>query len=376
VATIRRATIATALVIVGLLSAPGPSTADPVGSALGGVTQGLLDESGAQVTVGGGGLPQVTVGVGGGQDATTPAPGAPATQPQQPAGSSPSSAPSGATRESAPAPKSAGSDRQGTVKGGGTSRAAPSRSGNTSSSATTRSSAAAARAQEDPGSGAASSARQRSTATPKSSEGSPVARVVNSIPPQFRWLLAAVGIVAALFGLLALHEMRRSRRAHRNAHADGLTGLLNRAGFEQRLAKEWQRAKRYERGLGLLVIDLDDFKQVNDSEGHMAGDRMLRETAAAISGRIRETDVPGRMGGDEFVVLCPETTGAGLETLAVGLERTLEQHGVQASVGHAQREPVDAQPSELLVRADKSMYERKRHRRSRGLRPSGQLQPA
>ena len=374
-ATIRRATIATTLVVVGLLSAPGPSTADPVGSAIGGVTQGLLDESGAQtpsVTVGGGGLPQITVGGGGGQDTTTPSPGAPATQPQ-PAQGSPTSAPSGATRDSAPAPGSGGGTSQGTAKGGGSNRATSSHSRDARSTAT-RSSDSPARPQ-DGGSGAASP-RQRPPATPKRSEGSPVSRVVNSIPPQFRWLLAGVGIVAALFGLLALHEMRRSRNAHRNAHADGLTGLLNRAGFERRLVKEWQRAKRYERGLGLLLIDLDDFKQVNDTQGHMAGDRMLRETAAAISGRIRETDVAGRLGGDEFVVLCPETTDAGLETLAVGLERTLEQHGVEASVGHAQREPVDAQPSELLARADKAMYERKGLRRSRAAQPSGLLQPA
>jgi diguanylate cyclase (GGDEF)-like protein len=374
VAIIRRATIATTLMVVGLLSAPGPSTADPIGSALGGVTQGLLDESGAQVTVGGGGLPQVTVGVGSGQNTTTPSPGAPATQPQQPAQGSSPSPQSGAASESAPAPSSAGNTRQDSAKGGGTSRATPSRSGNRSSAASRSSGPAASGRDTGSGSGTASN-RQRTQAPAKRSEGSPVARVVDSIPPQFRWLLAGVGIVAALFGLLALHEMRRSRHANRNAHADGLTGLLNRAGFEQRLGKEWQRAKRYERGLGLLLIDLDDFKQVNDTQGHMAGDRILREAAAAISGRIRETDVPGRLGGDEFVVLCPETTDAGLETLAVGLERTLEQHGVQASVGHAQREPVDAQPSELLARADKAMYERKGHRRGRQAEPSGLLQP-
>ena len=151
---------------------------------------------------------------------------------------------------------------------------------------------------------------------------------------------------------------------------------MNRAGFEQRLSREWQRAKRYERGLGLLLIDLDDFKHVNDTKGHMAGDRVLRQAAAAICGRIRETDVAARLGGDEFVVLCPETTNAGLETLAIGLEKTLAEHGIEASAGHAQREPVDAQPGELIARADQSMYERKHHRRHPRAERSGVLQPA
>ena len=122
-------------------------------------------------------------------------------------------------------------------------------------------------------------------------------------------------------------------------------------------------AKRYERELGLLLIDLDDFKEVNDTRGHLAGDRVLRETAAVLTGRIREVDFAARLGGDEFVVVCPETGQPGLQTLAAGLERALAEHDVSASVGVGQREPADGGTADLISRADTAMYERKRHRR-------------
>jgi diguanylate cyclase (GGDEF)-like protein len=365
VATIRRVPIATTLVLAVLLSAPGHSTADPVDGAVGKVAQGLLDEPGAQtpsVTVGGGALPQVTVG-GGGQSTTPPVPGAPSSQPQ-PGSTTPSSSPSGAAGN--------GADSGATRKGGTATSARRSSARNDDNSAATKSPGSPPAGADITG----KSAQQKGNAPKRASRASSVSRVVSSIPPQFWVVLIGVGLAAALLGLLALHEMRRSINASHNALADPLTGLMNRAGFEQRLSKEWQRAKRYERGLGLLLIDLDDFKQVNDTQGHQAGDRVLREAAAAITGRIRETDMSARIGGDEFVVLCPETTNAGLETLAVGLERTLAEHGIGASAGHAQREPVDAEPGELIARADKAMYQRKRQRRHPHAEGPGLLLPA
>jgi len=160
--------------------------------------------------------------------------------------------------------------------------------------------------------------------------------------------------------LLSLHESRRSRRAREDALADSLTGLANREGLEQRLESEWRRAVRYERDLGLVLLDLDGFKEINDTQGHMAGDRILREAAAAISDRVRETDLASRFGGDEFVVLCPETGDGGLKTLADGLEETLARQGIRASAGFTQREPSDSSSRDLLARADAAMYRRKR----------------
>ena len=180
------------------------------------------------------------------------------------------------------------------------------------------------------------------------------------MPVEYRNALLALAAVAVLFGLLSLHESRRSRHAREDALADSLTGLANREGLEQRLEAEWRRAVRYERDLGLLLLDLDGFKEINDTQGHMAGDRVLRQAAAAISGRIRGTDFASRLGGDEFVVLCPETAGRGLQVLADGLEEALLRHRIRASAGFTQREPSDSSPGDLLARADAAMYRRKR----------------
>jgi diguanylate cyclase (GGDEF)-like protein len=187
-----------------------------------------------------------------------------------------------------------------------------------------------------------------------------VTRIVDRIPAAYRRGLLGLGGVAILFGLLSLHESRRSRRAREDALADPLTGLSNRSGFEDRLRGEWGRAERYGRDLGLLLIDLDGFKEINDTQGHMTGDRVLREAAAAISGRIRETDFASRFGGDEFVVLCPETGERGLASLASGLEAALRRQGIRASIGFSQRMRSDSSSEDLIARADAAMYRRKR----------------
>jgi diguanylate cyclase (GGDEF)-like protein len=180
------------------------------------------------------------------------------------------------------------------------------------------------------------------------------------VPSEYRGAVLALAAIAILFGLLSLHEARRSHRAREDALADSLTGLANREGLEQRLEAEWRRAKRYQRDLGLVMLDLDAFKEINDTQGHMAGDRILKQAAAAIHDRIRESDLACRYGGDEFVVLCPETGDRGLEALADGLEETLASQGIRASAGFGQREPGDSSSRDLLARADAAMYRRKR----------------
>ena len=188
------------------------------------------------------------------------------------------------------------------------------------------------------------------------------------IPPGLRIALLVAVIAASWLLLLLTRERRRSRRVQQDALRDRLTGLANRLAFDHRSAIEWERARRYSQPLGVLVLDLDGFKQVNDSGGHLAGDRLLRDVARALARRVRRSDLIARLGGDEFVVLAVETASDGLEVLARSLERAVEGLPVELSVGWAERAPGDREFSNLLDRADRAMYRQKQGRPMRGVR--------
>ena len=102
----------------------------------------------------------------------------------------------------------------------------------------------------------------------------------------------------------------------RLALTDGLTGLLNRRGFDQQLEDEIWRARRFEHGLGLLVFDLDRFKSVNDAWGHTQGDVVLRAFAEVLMNSSRRVDKVARFGGEEFALLLPATDAEGVEVVA------------------------------------------------------------
>jgi diguanylate cyclase (GGDEF)-like protein len=159
----------------------------------------------------------------------------------------------------------------------------------------------------------------------------------------------------------ALENARRFREARRLADLDALTGLRNRRFFHETLAREVARAQRYGRGLALVMVDLDDFKAVNDRVGHLSGDAVLAEAAERIREVVRSADIACRVGGDEFAVIAPE---AGLEEaheLVVRIQRavTTQPLGkagrVQVSGGVADLQPGDDAVS-LFERADEQLY--------------------
>jgi diguanylate cyclase (GGDEF)-like protein len=106
----------------------------------------------------------------------------------------------------------------------------------------------------------------------------------------------------------AIENARRFREARQLADLDALTGLHNRRYFHETLARECSRAHRYERKLGLIVFDLDDFKEINDRIGHLAGDTVLAEAAERVRDVVRTADIACRVGGDEFAVILPESS--------------------------------------------------------------------
>jgi diguanylate cyclase (GGDEF)-like protein len=190
-------------------------------------------------------------------------------------------------------------------------------------------------------------------------------RIIREIPTEYRVALIGLVFIALLLLVIAIRAWRRSLRVEREALVDVLTGVANRQAFQRRLAAEWTRAERYGRALGLLLLDIDGLKQVNDREGHAAGDAVLRRAAHSIARRTRESDTVARIGGDEFVVICPETAVAGLEPLADALVRDFDKLPVGVSVGCAEREPTDRRAEDLLSRADAAMYRHKRTRTTR-----------
>jgi diguanylate cyclase (GGDEF)-like protein len=151
----------------------------------------------------------------------------------------------------------------------------------------------------------------------------------------------------------------------RASHRDGLTGCLTYPALIHRLDDELRRATRTKQPLSCLFIDLDGFKRVNDSDGHLAGNRVLRTVADAIRGRIRSTDTLARFGGDEFVVLLPDTSTLRAELVADALRETIAKAGaalesgpVTASIGAAELQ-AGMTSAELLDRADAALRVRR-----------------
>jgi len=163
------------------------------------------------------------------------------------------------------------------------------------------------------------------------------------------------------------------------ATRDGLTGLANRRLFEETLQREVARSHRRKAPLALVVLDVDHFKDVNDTVGHQAGDAVLREVARAMVGNTKASDLPARYGGDEFVVLLPDCTGddalAVAERLraAVVVDVTAVPVTVSAGVGAM---PVNAGDGERLVAAaDAALYSAKREGRDRSVRSARVAEP-
>lgn len=181
--------------------------------------------------------------------------------------------------------------------------------------------------------------------------------------PMLRLLGQLLGMI--LEADLRTTELQRvAERRATEAETDALTGMLNRRGWDDRLAREHARVARFGEVATVLIADLDMLKEVNDTDGHEAGDALLQATAAAIRTELRPTDVVARIGGDEFGMLLPglgETSG---EQVAQRLERVLDASNLPASIGHAVL-TVGEQPEVTCTRADQRMYEAKRERRTR-----------
>jgi len=184
-------------------------------------------------------------------------------------------------------------------------------------------------------------------------------------------ILNIVGEVVGIFGvstdITELYQLKEELRVQ--ATTDALTGVFNRRCFFEMAEREFSKARRHKLDLSLMVLDLDHFKQVNDSYGHVAGDEVLAYVANFIESALRREDIVARIGGEEFAVLLPNTAQAQAAELAERLRGRLSDQSiqgswdgglhVQTSVGVAGLQMLDCSFSKLYMRGDVALYQAK-----------------
>jgi diguanylate cyclase (GGDEF)-like protein/PAS domain S-box-containing protein len=189
-------------------------------------------------------------------------------------------------------------------------------------------------------------------------------------------VLDSAGLVTGMVIVLrdASGEIKRSQDLTRRANHDALTGLLNRAAFEQRMTEVFSRSHLLDRSVALLAIDLDRFKAVNDSSGHAAGDAVLCRVAEVCRSKVRSSDTVARLGGDEFAILLDNCSAERAASIGNELLQALNPldiewrgtaHSVGASIGVSLLDDAMASVGEWVAAADRACYGAKRSGRGR-----------
>lgn len=159
-----------------------------------------------------------------------------------------------------------------------------------------------------------------------------------------------------------------TRKLEELANTDELTGLMNRRCTFERLEQAWALAERDSSPLSCIMIDADKFKRINDTYGHPVGDQVLKDIAAVVLAEIRRPDLFGRVGGEEFVLICPSTPRAGAVVVAERMRQAVARHtttvgdvSVQMTIscGVAERNAESTHPDDLIRQADELLYRAK-----------------
>lgn len=185
---------------------------------------------------------------------------------------------------------------------------------------------------------------------------------------------ALVALVMLRQYLVLKDNVRMAQSMRRIAWTDSLTGVYNRHFFNEMLPREMERAVRYKHKLSLLMLDIDGFKKYNDTYGHLKGDVVLRTLARVFSNQMRASDIVARFGGDEFVVILPETSRRTALIIAERIRSTVstqsfENVSLSVSIGVTSFHP-GLTPEHLVEEADRDMYRRKNAARNPGGRQS------
>jgi diguanylate cyclase (GGDEF)-like protein/PAS domain S-box-containing protein len=185
------------------------------------------------------------------------------------------------------------------------------------------------------------------------------------------WVEFTQQVIDGQYVLTILRDVTERKRLEHDlwtlAQIDELTGIDNRRHFQEEVEKHLRASRRFGDPLTLLLLDVDGFKQINDTYGHQIGDEALRVVARALRRAVRETDVIGRLGGDEFVALLTRADDRGVDRVIGAFRHALrvEDAGsgisfpIEASIGVARSDGSDDTCESLLRRADRAMYEEK-----------------
>ncbi len=196
-------------------------------------------------------------------------------------------------------------------------------------------------------------------------------RVPDNVPPQ-QWLAKAQAFVSEL--VVAFKRVKLFQEVERLSEIDGLTGIHRRGSFDKRLGEEAVRAKTFKTTFGLMLLDIDHFKSLNDCYGHPFGDQVLKHLGTVLNTAVYETDYVARYGGEEFVVLLPRAEPAGALRKAEAIRAAIEAEAftvgfetvkVTVSIGLAHFPRDAATPEELIAQADGAMYAAKSGGRNR-----------
>jgi diguanylate cyclase (GGDEF)-like protein len=170
----------------------------------------------------------------------------------------------------------------------------------------------------------------------------------------------------------AIQNARYFEKVRQMAFLDGLTGIFNRRYFESRIAEEIERAQRYQNELSIIMIDVDNFKKLNDEFGHLLGDETLRQVSTIFSQNLRKVDIACRYGGEEFVILAPQTSGEHAHGVAEKLRKVVEgwsfpgvPRPVTVTAGVASYPANGSTRDELVKAADDALYRAKQAGRNR-----------
>ena len=182
------------------------------------------------------------------------------------------------------------------------------------------------------------------------------------------------GLALFNFGFMVLITQRLVLGLRRASRRDPLTGLANRLALDEAVERHWQQFRRRGRRFAMLLVDIDHFKQVNDTHGHPAGDAVLAQVGERLRRHARATDTVGRMGGEEFLIVMGEVTPNQARQSAERLRRAFEEQPVAAGalalpmrvcVGVALADPRDGRAEDVLQRADRALYRAKAGGRNR-----------